>query len=662
VCYQSRRDPDRVAVASSFVRTTSRRKLDIALITGGTLVVGAAALVGGVVGNTERVTRYWTAAEVGSDGAAQVTEAIDYNFGAIPTDKHGIFRWVPGLSTSAAIAVESPDAPDDVDVSSQTRTRRDGTQVAGAYIRIGDAGTTVSGRHRYQIGYELPDVRQGDTVDWEAVGTEWEVGMDDVEVHLVTPFDLDGAGCFAGGVGSSGPCDIRQVEPGHVVATVDSLDAGEGVSIEGRVGAPISSPPAVPAPPTGAPDDPGTGLLPPAGTAAAAAALAAVPTALLVRRAGRERVAPGGAADAAFGGGTPLGGSRPWPEAPPSTPAVPPPPAVPGAEIGSTPTSAAAPAPAGTQATWAPPANAPIVSEIRVDADELAQMATTEFAPPSGISPAQGGIVLREEVRNEHKVAWLIQAAIDGVIDLDDRDGTTIRRIAGAPASTEQQAVLGRMFVTGPVIELGSYDKDFASGWGLVGTQLDAWRKTSDLWDAGADARRVLVRVLGIVAGVAGVAVAALGGVLAGRLGAPWLLLALAGGLLAGGGLAAAVGAWELHVRTPAGSALWLRTESFRRFLAGSEAYHAEEAAKRGVLREYTAWALAVGEIDRWSRAVKASTIAPEVAGVHYAYMAPLLLASTVSAATAPSSSGGSGGFGGGSVGGGAGGGGGGSW
>jgi uncharacterized membrane protein YgcG len=106
-----------------------------------------------------------------------------------------------------------------------------------------------------------------------------------------------------------------------------------------------------------------------------------------------------------------------------------------------------------------------------------------------------------------------------------------------------------------------------------------------------------------------------------------------------------------------------VRVESFRRFLAESEAYHAEEAAKRGVLREYTAWAVAVGEIDRWQRAVAAASIAPQTAGLSYAYMAPLLLSSTTSTATPPSSSGGGGGgFGGGSVGGGAGGGGGGSW
>jgi uncharacterized membrane protein len=101
--------------------------------------------------------------------------------------------------------------------------------------------------------------------------------------------------------------------------------------------------------------------------------------------------------------------------------------------------------------------------------------------------------------------------------------------------------------------------------------------------------------------------------------------------------------------------------ESFRRFLHESETFHAEEAAKRGVLREYTAWAVALGEIDRWERAVSASAVIPEDAGLGYVHMAPALMASTSSSATAPSSSG-SGGGGGGSVGGGGGGGGGGSW
>jgi hypothetical protein len=68
----------------------------------------------------------------------------------------------------------------------------------------------------------------------------------------------------------------------------------------------------------------------------------------------------------------------------------------------------------------------------------------------------------------------------------------------------------------------------------------------------------------------------------------------------------------------PGGSALWLRVESFRRFLAASEAHHADEAAKRGVLREYTAWAVALGELDGWSRSVAASATADDPDGVRF--------------------------------------------
>ena len=125
-------------------------------------------------------------------------------------------------------------------------------------------------------------------------------------------------------------------------------------------------------------------------------------------------------------------------------------------------------------------------------------------------------------------------------------------------------------------------------------------------------------------------------------------------------------------MRTPAGSGLWLRIESFRRFLAASEAHHADEAAKRGVLREYTAWAVALGELDRWSEAVAASTVAAD--GASYAASVPRLTSAAFESTLEPppppsasdggwsSGSSGSSGGGGGGVGGGSGGGGGGSW
>jgi Predicted membrane protein (DUF2207) len=650
------------------VQISRRRKIDIGVLTGGALAVGAVAFGAAfVAGKQEEVTRYWTSAVVADDGSAEVTEVIDYDFGL--NQKHGIFRWVPGLDSAAPITVSSPDAPDNTEISAISDTRNDGTVGTGTNIRIGDPDQTISGEKRYRIGYDLPGVRVGETVDWEAVGTGWDVGMKTVEVHLVTPFELESPLCVSGPAGSRDTCDIREVEPGHVVATVEDLGAHEGVSVEGTQGAALAVVPAAPDPPADRPADDATSPLAPAGAAAGAVALAAVPATALVRRSGREHVYSGGAADAAFGG-PPLGGTAPWPTAP-TPPAVPPPPVVPGVmPAAEVPASAvvAEVRPTPEPDDWAavpPPAGG---AEVRVDASELEEMATIEFAPPAGLSPAHGGIILREQVQTEHKVAWLIQAAVDGVVELEDRDGTRLTRIAGAPAAPDQQAVFSQMFTSGPTLELGSYDRSFATGWATLGTQLSAWRAGSGLWDTRADARRIAALVLGVVAAIAGAVGALAGGLLAGTGAstAVWLVVAVAGGLLAGAGLAAAVGGWELRVRTSAGSSLWLRVESFRRFLAQSEGYHADEAAKRGVLREYTAWAVAVGEIGRWTQAVSASTIAPQVAGVHYAYMAPFLLASTTSTATAPSSSGsgglGGGGFGGGSVGGGAGGGGGGSW
>jgi hypothetical protein len=610
------------------MRTSRRRRLDTALMAGGSLAVGAVSLVGAVVGDSERVERLWTSAQLGDDGSAQVTEMIDYDFGSA-SGKHGIFRYVWDLSPEAPITVDSPDAPDAVEVTSEFLGGR-----TGARIRVGDPEVTVSGRHRYRIDYPLPGVARGTTVDWEAVGVGWEVGIAEAEIHLVAPSELLDATCSQGVAGSAGGCEIREVAPGHLVATVEGLDSGEGVSIEARTGSDLASPPVAPEPPATAPDDPGTGLLPPAGTAAAGALLAAGPTALLVRRAGRERVGAGGPADAAWGGA-----------------------AEPGAP-GST--------------SWVP-----------LDQEELEAMATTEFAPPAELDPAHGGIVLTEEVRPEHKVAWLIQRAIDGTVDIgangvdsggsgggpwvpwtggDDGD---LRLVRTGHGTSEDAAVLDTAFAGRDEIELGGYDPGFSRAWGYLQGQLLAWRDTSGMWDPGGGTRKAAARALGIVGVIIGALGAVAGGALANQWGPAWLALSAVGGAVAGAGLAAALRAWELRVRTPAGSAAWLRVESFRRFLAESEAYHAEEAAKRGVLREYTAWAVAVGEIDRWQRAVSSASIAPEVAGLSYAFMAPVLLASTTSAATAPSSSGGGGfggGFGGGSVGGGAGGGGGGSW
>jgi uncharacterized membrane protein len=118
-----------------------------------------------------------------------------------------------------------------------------------------------------------------------------------------------------------------------------------------------------------------------------------------------------------------------------------------------------------------------------------------------------------------------------------------------------------------------------------------------------------------------------------------------------------------LPARSAQGSALALRAESFRRFLHASEAQHVEWAWQHGLLREYSGWAVALGESEAWAKAMERANV-PEPARV--SAMPAILIAtspSVYSSRVAPSKSGsGSGGFSGGSVGGGGGGGGRGSW
>lgn len=590
-----------------------RRRIDAVLLGVGAAALGGVAVLGGVLSDNERVTGMWVGAVLDDGGDAGISEVIDYDFG-LSRDKHGIFRDIPGLGLESPVEVRSTSAPDSI--AEKTSVIVSGE--SGVRLRIGDPDTSISGRHRYRIDYDLADLAPGGRLYWDAVGTGWEVPVSRSEVHVVAPWRFEGLGCSVGRTGASGGCELTQPEPGHLVLVVGSVESGEGVTIRADRGEALDATPTLPTPPIDAPPDSGAGVLLPGAVAAVVGLGTSAAVSRAVRRRGRERVSTGGAADAAWGG-----------------------------------SGRGAPGPAGP---GGPPAG-----EVLVDQEQLAAMATTEFAPPEGLTAAMGGIILAESVQPEHKVAWLIEAAIDGGVELVEEGGKAVRlerRSGGDPATN---AILDTAFAGRPQIDLGSYDPSFAKGWSQVGDALQAWQRTSGLWDVAADRRRLIVRALGGVAAVIGaVGVAASAG-LSARWGSQWLPVVAITAIAAAGGLAAAVRGWELRVRTPRGSGLWLRVESFRRFLAGSEAFHAEEAAKRGVLREYTAWAVAVGEIDRWSRAVSASSAIPQQSGLGYAHMAPLLLASTASTATAPSSSG-SGGGGGGSVGGGGGGGGGGSW
>lgn len=255
-----------------------RRRLDVILLVLAAVVVGVVSTSVAVASGGERVTQLWVGATVADDGSARVTEVIDWDFG--PADRHGIFRTVPGLRTSAPIEISSLDAPDGFDIST-TGTPR---------IRIGDPNRTVSGLHRYVLSYTLDGVVRGGRLAWDPVGTAWQAPVEKVEVHVTAPTALDGAGCTTGIEGSRSSCAIGPVEPGHLVAHVEGLDAGEGVTVSAAAGAALGATPALPAPPTETAQTAGVTPFFPGILAGGVALLAAALASLLILRAGRECV------------------------------------------------------------------------------------------------------------------------------------------------------------------------------------------------------------------------------------------------------------------------------------------------------------------------------------------------------------------------------------
>lgn len=541
----------------------------------------------------------------------RIREVVDIDFG--PNERRGYQRIVPNdFGIPDDIVASSPDAIAEINV----------VQVGGdTRIRLGDPAVTFTGRHRYVLEYTLPDAMlDSGVLALDVIGTSETFETARFEVVL-TGFDFASTDCDTGTFGSFGGCELVEQSNGNWVTVIEPLAPSEGITVGGVLnGRTDVVVPAEPAVPSRVPSGPS----PLAIVVALAGVIVAVAVFRWSRWYGSNEVVAGGAASAAYG-------DLPVPQL--------------GDPIADVPT-------------------------YRVPDSRLSDMATIEFAPPRGVEPWQGTLLLHERVGNDSVSAWFSEMIARGAIiaDRDGSDGLTLRRgDTEARLNAVDHGHLDRLFAKGDV-ELGTYDKDFTTTWSAIRKEQDRFAGQSGWWDRGPGAggldRRSLGSFLGfaIVIVVFGVNIfaAALPNLIP-LLAAPWLAVLL--GILVPAAVALIAYRRLLPARTATGSALTLRTESFRRFLDASEGRHVEWAWEHGLLREYSAWAVALDAADAWKRAVESSNIPDRSVALH----GPLLISTNSSAFrstyTAPSSSGsGGGGFSGGGVGGGGGGGSSGSW
>ncbi len=614
---------------SQLGRFSSVRHAAVGLSVAGVAAAGLFGLVGDH--HPERFdAKHVTVSPAGDDGLL-IREVVDQDFG--DADRHGHERLIPNdFGVPEIVAVSSPDAPDDVSTEQIGFDTR---------IRIGDPNQTISGQHRYELTYVLPDARLSTgELALDIIGNDETLETERFEI-VVTGLELTDPRCNVGAFGAEGGCELRR--EGEVYrAVISPLEAGEGITIGGQITG-RTEPADVPVPPI--PERRGeTNRVPLAAGMAGIGALTAGGIYAWARRRGRNEVYAGGAADAAFGPGALAPGAP-----------LPPP------RVGD-----------GPPAVEAEPSGAATTS-VRLVADaNLADLATTEFVPPKGVAPWQGTVALRETIDNDTVGAWFSGLAASGVLDISKDDGDVVLRPGPRvdEASPEDRARVAKLFSSSDRIVLGKYHKSFASVWQDVKAMQERTIRASGWW-------KHLPPSAGGCSGIATFPIIVFAGIWAFMWAGTGVLSAV--GVIrspvAALGLAVAVAAVAsylayrsmLPARSAEGSAVALRTESFRRFLAASEGRHVEWAWKHGLLREYSAWAVALNAADAWEHALAQSSVPP----AEYLGHGPLLVYSMGPSFgrsyTPPSSSGGSGGgfsggFSGGSVGGGGGGGSSGSW
>jgi uncharacterized membrane protein YgcG len=582
------------------------------------LSVAVAALLAawGLIGEShvdEKIEQLQVVISPAGETGLRITETIDQDFGT--TDRHGPQLVVPSdLGTITEVAASSDDAPDDLNVAPAPYD----SPVQGTRIRVGDPNVTVRGQHRYTISYVLPAARYaGPVLFLDAVGADSDIPIEQVTVVL-DGVGLDRPTCSAGGVGAEGGCTF---EPGAPLRTsVARLEPRQGITIGGEItewGEPqgVEPPPL----PERRPDRRGA-------TAALVAVLGIVAAGATYRwsvRAGANEVLGASAAEAAHGVDSGEGGSGPT---------------------------------------------------RKVSDAELAELATIEFAPPRGLEPWQGRLVLTEVLDDSVVTAWFSGAIADGLIDVEQR-GDHPRLSRGTPRGEVDPLdvrLVDELFADREVIDLDGYDAAFAETWSEIEERQAEWVRHSGWWWARMPAPGRFkpggCATFGVLA-VGGVVLVVLSGFLLGLLG---VLGGMATAVLVGLGLPALVARVAYAPlrpgRTAAGSAWALRTESFRRFLVDSEAQYVEWAWKQGLLRQYSAWAVALDAADAWQSAMERTGVPREEIDAMTPLVAHQMRSSFVSTHTPPStsSSGGSSGFSGGgfsgSVGGGGGGGSHGSW
>ena len=193
----------------------------------------------------ESIDSYHIDISVADNGSLRVQEQIDYDFDTL--ERHGIFRDIPIMVTSSRgswdIGLSDYTASMDggfVPLKiSKTSSHNSGEMV---HLQIGSPNATVSGKHRYVITYSVAQGILGmadgrDAIRWNAIGTQWNLFINNVTVSITIPKKLQEntitPATYSGSFGTiTTKGSIQQTTPETFEAAIEGLQPHEGFTVE----------------------------------------------------------------------------------------------------------------------------------------------------------------------------------------------------------------------------------------------------------------------------------------------------------------------------------------------------------------------------------------------------------------------------------------------
>jgi uncharacterized protein (TIGR04222 family) len=510
------------------------------------LVVGAGAAQ---AQTSEHVPGYEVNLVVEGSGVLRVNEIIDYDFGS--SSHHGIVR---DLVTrrhfddryDRVYAVEdikvkgSPGTPDQF----QTESIQNGMR-----IRIGDPDRTITGRHRYTIAYRvrgaLDAFADHDELNWNALGLDSLVPIDDGVVKVQGPAAIARIACFAGPLGSNLPCASATSQGMTARFSQAGLAPREGLTVV--VGFPKGAV-ATPRPILKERWSFGRAFAATPVTVSAfllllAAAVGGVGR--LVFKSGRDRQFAGSDVDVVFGSGE----ERPVP--------------LTGGKI-----------------------------------------IPVEFEPPDKIRPGQVGTLIDEIANPLDVTATIVDLAVRGYLQIREiekkgifgKPDWTLTKLKGPDGLVAYERLLFEGLFSGEEeVDLSDLRNTFSERLHKVQDALYDDAVKQGWFTARPDTVRFRWRLIGVALSVGGVGLLVVTAAFT-HFGLVAIALPIAG-------LLVLANAHRMPSRTAKGTAVLRRVKGFRRFIEESEKERARFAERKNLFSEYLPYAVVFGATKKWAKA-----------------------------------------------------------